>query len=602
MDFEEINEPVKEFDNRYREEHKQNTFHTFEEFVKTSNVDRELNRTKVAEIKELQEILEKISNRHAWYKRGRIALIVAFIAIVGVCYIYLSRLLTGFEGSDTAKYSIIAGIVVGGGGLIFGFVKGLLVLNKKINNLDAEIAERQAVINAKINEAWEQMQPLNALFEWDTVGKVVMKTLPIFTLDKYFSNARLGELAEHFGLVGGSHEDNSMLCCQSGAINGNPFVMCESKNFEMGTKEYEGSLRISWKEEESYTDSDGRTKYRTVSKSETLYATIERPFPTYDIEKFLIYGNEAAPDLSFSRTPASFSGGKGMFSSWKLKRAMKKQENKGRKEGTFTTVGNKEFDATFGANDRDNEQQFRLMYTALGQKETLKILNDTEVGFGDDFMFRKSHMINVVQPQHLMDIDISCSPNRFYNYDIEQVEKTFTEYSNNFFKHFFFAFAPVLAVPIYQQHRSDLDIYKDVYGKRLAYWDCETIANAHGEDKFAHPDCVTDNILKVQMNETSNGTKVDVTAKGFKGVKRTDYVSKYGGDGRYHDVPVKWIEYIPVEQTSMMVIKEAIDSDKQTYFNNLHDSEEWKDFYSSWGKNYENADFRNSVISFIPNK
>lgn len=595
IDFEEINEPVDQFDKRYKAEHAQNTSDQFDEFVKISNIDKEANREKVAAIRSLEEALSKISNKHKWLKRARIATIVVFIALILTIYGFYSSL-------EPVSTMILIAFIVGAVALIAGFIVGLLALNKKINNLDKEIAEKQAVIDTKIGEAWQQLLPLNSLFEWDTIGKIVMKTLPIVTMDKYFSNGRLTELVKHFGLIGGSNGDNSMLFCQSGAINGNPFVVCESKYFEMGTKEYTGSLKITWKEEESYTDSNGNTRYRMVTKSETLHASIERPFPLYDIEKFLIYGNEAAPDLSFSRTPSSFSSGKGLFSSWKLKSAMKKQENKARKEGSFTTVGNKEFDATFGANDRDNEHQFRLMYTALGQKETLKLLKDNEVGYGDDFIFKKSHMINIVQPQHLMDIDISCAPSRFYDYDIDAIEKVFNNYSNEYFKHFFFAFAPLFAVPLYQQHRSDLDIYKDVYAKRLAFWDCETIANAHGEDKFKHPDCITDSILKVNMNESENGTQVDVTAKGFKGVKRVDYVSKYGGDGRYHDVPVKWIEYIPVEHTSMMVLKEAEDSNKQEYFEKLHDSDEWKNFYSNWGKDFDASDYRKSIISFIPTK
>ena len=50
---------------------------------------------------------------------------------------------------------------------------------------------------------------------------------------------------------------------------------------------------------------------------------------------------------------------------------------------------------------------------------------------------------------------------------------------------------------------------------------------------------------------------MSVTAYGFRGEDRTDYVSVLGGDGDYHDVPVHWVEYLPVERTSRMSVAES---------------------------------------------
>ena len=47
-----------------------------------------------------------------------------------------------------------------------------------------------------------------------------------------------------------------------------------------------------------------------------------------------------------------------------------------------------------------------------------------------------------------------------------------------------------------------------------------------------------------------------ITAYGFRGIKHTDYISKFGGDGHFHNVPVEWIEYKPVERTSEMIVSE----------------------------------------------
>ena len=50
---------------------------------------------------------------------------------------------------------------------------------------------------------------------------------------------------------------------------------------------------------------------------------------------------------------------------------------------------------------------------------------------------------------------------------------------------------------------------------------------------------------------------MSVTAHGFRGVDRVDYKSVYGGDGHWHDVPVEWVEYLPVKRTSNMCLSEG---------------------------------------------
>ena len=44
--------------------------------------------------------------------------------------------------------------------------------------------------------------------------------------------------------------------------------------------------------------------------------------------------------------------------------------------GQFQEMANSEFDVLFGANDRDHEVQFRLMYTPLAQRNTVDLIKD----------------------------------------------------------------------------------------------------------------------------------------------------------------------------------------------------------------------------------
>ena len=126
-----------------------------------------------------------------------------------------------------------------------------------------------------------------------------------------------------------------------------------------------------------------------------------------------------------------------------------------------------------------------------------------------------------------------------------------------FFKVTYFSLAPLLAIPLYQQIRTHENIYRDVLSKRSCFWEHEALANYCGEKKFAHPGCVTRSLLKTRVAGDSQGaTSLAVTAYGYRTVKHIEYVSKWGGDGRCHEVPVEWLEYLPVERTSELLIAE----------------------------------------------
>lgn len=91
--------------------------------------------------------------------------------------------------------------------------------------------------------------------------------------------------------------DRSTLYVKSGEINGNPFFISDNLYHKMGTKDYTGSIVITWTE----TTRDSKGNLVTRTRSQTLTATITKPCPYYSTMPFLVYGNEAAPDLIFSR-------------------------------------------------------------------------------------------------------------------------------------------------------------------------------------------------------------------------------------------------------------------------------------------------------------
>ena len=110
---------------------------------------------------------------------------------------------------------------------------------------------------------------------------------------------------------------------------------------------------------------------------------------------------------------------------------------------------------------------------------------------------------------------------------------------------------------MYQQIRSHEDIYGRRMKKRSAFWEHEALANFWGNTYFQHPSCVTDCILKTTSKVgKDNKSIIKVTAHGYRTKQHVKYVSTFGGDGRWHNVPVHWDEYIPVTGTGSLDIEE----------------------------------------------
>lgn len=579
--IDDIHEPVEKYKSIFKDDHAGNTSAFFEDLVTKSAVDEAAN---IETVKELRGLEQKVINESSVSRSWRILRgITIGLLVIGICIVFF-------------QYSIWWMI-----GLALVFGPPIYKLNKIVDDVKSRIAQLENQRDAKRDEAWHQMTSLNQLYDWDVVAKLVQQTVPRIALDAYFTNERLAELRNTFGLNDDfNHNERSIIFSHSGVLNGNPFVLARTLEHQMGVKTYKGSLNISWTEWE--TDSKGNS--HTVTKHETLHASVTQPYPEYGNRTFIIYGNEAAPDLSFSRSPSTLSKLEdGFINNWRKNRAEKALEKKSRDlSDSFTVMSNREFDSLFGASDRDHEVQFRLLFTPLAQQEMLNILKDKDVGYGDNFEFEKRHMINMVEPNHMMSVDISGNPEMFHSYELAHARKFFNDYHNNLFKSFFFGIAPILTIPLYQQHRSHADIYKDVYASKSCFWEHEAIANYFGEKTFQHPLCITNSILKTQSKTESDGTQtVSVKASGYRGEDRTDFISVRGGDGHNHKVRVDWIEYLDVQNESNMVVKEKPPI-KIEESSSENDDGNWQQLFQNKGIDTNNVLLRRSVLSaLLPN-
>ena len=600
MNYEEILTPVAMYRDRLKAAHAENSAAAFEELFKRSGVDAEANAALVAEIRKLEKLIAELDGKLKWWKFFRVLAILAAVAGAVPGAMWLVPLCGGDDLGVTppAGVSGLAALALSLG-LIFG------VLNGKVKLFRELVEARRAELGKLMDEAWRMMEPLNRLYRWDTVAAVVMKTLPIMTVDRFVSEERVRQLAERFKWSDQSDENSSVLACQSGAVNGNPWVVAEELIQTWGLKTYTGTLTISWTETEYYTDSNGKRQSRTVTRSQTLVATLDKPIPVYNTGKRLVYGNEAAPELNFSRTPNSLSAETGGFlKNRKLKSAIAALEKKSRDlSNTFTIMDNREFDACFNAVDRDNEQQFRLLFTPLAQQEMLNLLRSQDPGYGDDFAFVKRGMINTLRSRHLDQLDISGAPRIFKNYDLEAARKNFNDYSNEFFRVFFFSFAPVFCIPLYQQHRNFGDIYQGIIDDGdAAFCEHESLVNTIGDERFRPGKAATRCILKTAVEARSGADAVlTVTAHAFRGEERIEYVRKYGGDGRYHNVPVHWTEYLPVSRQSRLSVCDAGTGDHLEFAEKLR-TPEWQTRLAALRAGGAKPLFRRGLAAFVPGK
>lgn len=543
-------EPLEYYEKHLKGAMERNAEEYFDALVKRSGVDPEQNKATVARYNKEAAEAEEAGKKLGSFKALKIFLIVltviAFLAAVILIFSYAS-------GEGYWLYLFL--------GILFALLGiGLVVLlctviKKKLKEREERHKKEVEEANAVLKQAYDEMAPLNALFTWDMTRELVLKTMPDLTLDEQLDVRRLDLLCRKYGYEPDEDQSVSTVFLLSGTAEGSPFLFERRFRRTMGTKTYTGTLTIHWTTTE--TDSEGHV--HTQHHTQTLTASVIKPAPYYGFETRLIYANEGAPRLTFTRGPQHSE----LLSEKEREKKVKKggKELKERTEEAisegkrFTELANTEFEVLFGALDRDNEVEYRLMFTPLAQQNMLGLIT-SDKGYGDDFSFVKSGMINIIRSEHAQNWLTDTDPARYKSYDLAASKASFISFNAGYFKSMYFDLAPVLAVPLYRMQKPAEFIYRDVYDYNYTGGEAEVLANRFAPSVFAPQDAKTQTILKARPVRREGSTdSVSVTAHSFDAVDRVDYVNVFGGDGRYHAVPVPWVEYIPVERMSEMALK-----------------------------------------------
>ncbi|MDE5714594.1 MAG: hypothetical protein K2I42_00505, partial [Anaeroplasmataceae bacterium] len=535
--------------------------------VKKSGISVEENKETIKIYDEKNKKLSHIKRTLRKYQTIKTLLIFLCILLVFI------GLIGGYLGF-IKKIPVFASVLIIG--IIICICIGLIIIiKKKINVVCKNTNEIKTALETEIqkllNEAWEQMAPLNALFDWNMPAEIITRTTPLIQMDKYFDAKKLQYLKEKYHLLENDKENVSTVFVQSGSILGNPFLLCRNYRQLWINKTYTGTLTIHWTE--LVRGSNG--KMQTVHRTDILHASVTKPAPNYDFETYLIYGNDAAPNLSFYRYPSNVNGKSEKEISKMVSAGAKNLDKLAReavqKNKNYTRLNNDEFEVLFGGENRDNEVEFRLLFTPLAQKNEIRLIK-SQIPYGDDFYFEKAKELNYIKSNHSQSQDYYADPNQFAGFSIDRMKENFVKFNDTYFQSLFFDFIPLISIPLYQQHKPKEYIYQEEYRSNITSFEHEALANSFDVDLLKNPETSTDVILKATFEKKNKTVDlVKIRANSFKSIERVELIPVFGKDGHMHSVPVPWIEYEPVYQETMMEVF-AKDSSR-THFNSVSESQ-----------------------------
>ncbi|MCH5157206.1 MAG: hypothetical protein J1G02_04955 [Clostridiales bacterium] len=566
----EILQPIQQFNNEFKDKHRELTEEYFDRLVAESGVNAEENALLMTERDKTLSKLKVADKNLAKHKTSRTLLIVLIVILLLGAIICALMFYDNVEGLFFLTFLLPGVAICVIIALIVVIVK---VINPKIKDGSAVVNELNVKVKQIEADGWKQMRPLNLKYDFNIPDKLIYETVPQIQLDKYFDEDKQDYFNSKISLDVSGKDDISVYCARSGNSRGNPFLLIRYFIRSIVQHTYTGTLTVSWTEH--YTDSQGKSHTRTVSQ--TLVATVTKPKPVYNFVTRLYYGNDAAPDLRFSRSPVvpKNAGDKQIASIVRSgEKRLEKKSRKAVKEGkTFNMLANSEFEVLFGAENRNHETQFRLMFTPLAQQNMVELVRNKEP-YGDDFNFDKIGKVNVIYSSHSADLDIDANPAQFAHFSLKEARKKFIDFNMEYFASIYFDFAPLFCIPIYQQEIPTQQFTECTKHSNIGNFEMESVANNFSKKLLAHEQAETSQIIKatpIEVNE--QGTLAEITSYAYRCVSHVDYIPEMARNGHVYLVPVPWVEYIPVEKTSQ-VLMQAVNTTREQYIASDDSSDE----------------------------
>ena len=426
-------------------------------------------------------------------------------------------------------------------------IKGIIPLLSDKKRLKKQLDEK-AEYAEKL--CWDNARPfLATLNEFFTID-VMNETFEGICLNRYLDSRTVKAMERNAPNVF-SHDVNEttveMLC---GCIFSNPFVIRKYRKHYMSTKKYEGSAKVYidvWE-----TDSKGN-RVRT-KKIETVTGYVVKPIPAYKDDYELLYTSNNAPGVSFTH---------GISKIPKIAREaaidIKMRDHVKRNITGFTPMSNNpEFESLFFAIDRDDELQFRELFTPVAQMNMVDIIKDNE--FGDYFILEKKRSLTKVQIKDRIFKSFSWEMwediQQFKDYDIRKIIEKVLEKNQIFLDKYLMMFMPILAVPYLQEEG---DQYEEDFVEGQMHYSqqqAEVLANCMDTSVFVGKKTP----IMVSAKYTGTEGRMDsyiLDIHYYDTYPRIEKTEGKASDGSSHPVDVEWIEYIARNTRLYMMIKDT---------------------------------------------
>lgn len=512
-----IYHPLEEYESKFKHTHRQHAQELFEALVQRSGVDAEQNRLTVKQYDECNEKVKALTKKLNLWRFLRVLMIITLILIPLV----------------------------------------ILKTTPKIKALRGEIEQERKKAAELLSLAQDQMAPLNALFTDRDALNIIEKTVPLISFAPCFSVEQEQNMRINYDFCDQDDHEQSTVDAVAGHYNENPFLFESRIIHQMGTETYHGYKTIHWTER--YRGSDGKMHTRT--RSQTLHATVTKPKPFYHTQVVLNYCAQGGPDLCFTRDATHLHRKNEKEIDRYVRRGERKLQKMSdqalRNNDDFTSMSNSDFEVLFDALDRTDEVEFRTLFTPLAQTNMVDLLL-SKIGYGDDFHFIKQKRTNRIVSQHSQGRSVTLSPAAYHSYSFDVIKQNFTDKNAEFFKAVYFDFAPLWAIPMYQDRPvHSLKPIPD-YAQKYSYKECEALANLLDRQHVVHARTKTPAILKSSFLSSQNGAdKICISAFSYDIEQRVDFVSMLGGDGRLHSVAVPWDDYIPLKASNHFFVSAA---------------------------------------------
>jgi hypothetical protein len=283
----------------------------------------------------------------------------------------------------------------------------------------------------------------------------------------------------------------SVYQCVSGRAFTHPFLLLKHKQCEKYTATYMMSQSFPY----TTTRRDSQGRMTTVTMYETLTAYQYRDAYRYNYGSTALFltGDEATT-LKFNNLPPL-----------KHQHDVNKFYKQHMKQGMYPNV-NVDFDINFPC-VRDNDAQFRLLFTPLAQKEIVNLVKAHDY----TYTVAKDHDLNMVTSRFGDDLSTAFNAEMLHQYDFQVLKQTFHDFVFNFFKNTYYALAPLLCIPLYQQFNYSKYINDADTG--VSDVEVEALLNHVPTAMINHPESDTDNLIHVNSGKSTIKTVISETFK-----------------------------------------------------------------------------------------